>query len=104
MCSETSSVVKMSSGSKLKLKSKKDESQDCNQDQEKGMRREDYSRMVRFFDGRLFSSHGVFPLFAMALGFFWRRRTRGSEMMEVCTSGFAEHRRAILLAVGVHRE
>jgi hypothetical protein len=34
------------------------------------MRREDYSRMVRFFDGRLFSSHGVFPLSAMALGFF----------------------------------
>jgi hypothetical protein len=27
-----------------------------------------------------------------------------SEMMEVCTSGFAEHRRAILLAVEVHRE
>jgi hypothetical protein len=34
------------------------------------MRREDYSRMVCFFDGRLFSSHGVFPLSAMALGFF----------------------------------
>jgi hypothetical protein len=31
------------------------------------MRREDYSRMVRFFDGRLFSSHGVFPLSAMVL-------------------------------------
>jgi hypothetical protein len=58
----------MSSGSRLKLKSKKDESRDCNQDQEKGMRREDYSRMVHFFDGRLFSSHGVFPLSAMALG------------------------------------
>jgi hypothetical protein len=27
----------------------------------KGMRREDYSRMVRFFDGRLFSSHGLSP-------------------------------------------
>jgi hypothetical protein len=37
-------------------------------------------------------------------GFFWRRKTRGSEMMEVCTSGFAEHRRAILLAVEMHRE
>jgi hypothetical protein len=34
------------------------------------MRRRDYSRMVRFFDGRLFSAHGVFPLFAMALGDF----------------------------------
>jgi hypothetical protein len=67
MCSRISSVLKISSGSRLKLKSKKDESRDCNQDQEKGMRREDYSQMVRFFDGRLFSSHGVFPLSAMAL-------------------------------------
>jgi hypothetical protein len=51
------------------MKSKEDESRDCNQNQEKGMGREDYSRMVRFF-GRLFSSHGVFPLSAMALGVF----------------------------------
>jgi hypothetical protein len=29
---------------------------------------------------------------------------RGSEMMEVCTSGFAEHRRVILLAVEMHQE
>jgi hypothetical protein len=35
-----------------------------------GMRREDFSRMVRFFDGGLFSSHGVFPLSAMASRFF----------------------------------
>jgi hypothetical protein len=70
MCSGISSVPRMSSGSRLKLKSKKDESRDCNQDQEKGMRRRDYSRMVRFFDGRLFSSHGVFHLSAMALGVF----------------------------------
>jgi hypothetical protein len=69
------------------------------------MGREDYSRMVCFFGGRLFSSHGVFPLFAMALGvFFWRRKTRGNEMMKVCTSRFAEHRRAILFAVEMHRE
>jgi hypothetical protein len=34
------------------------------------MRREDYSRMVRFFDGKLFSWSGCFPLSAMALGFF----------------------------------
>jgi hypothetical protein len=36
----------------------------------KGVRREYYSRMVRFFDGRLFSSHGVFPLSVMALEVF----------------------------------
>jgi hypothetical protein len=70
MCSGISSVPKMSSDSRLKLKSKKDESRDCNQDQEKGMGKEDYSQMVRFFDGRLFSSGGVFPLSAMALGIF----------------------------------
>jgi hypothetical protein len=34
------------------------------------MRIEDYSRMVRLFDGKLFSSSGFFPLLAMALGFF----------------------------------
>jgi hypothetical protein len=70
MCSGISSVPKMSSDSRLRLKSKKDKSRDCNQDHEKGMGREDYSRMVRFFGGRLFSSHGVFPLSAMALGVF----------------------------------
>jgi hypothetical protein len=70
MCSGISSVPKMSSGSRLKLKSKKDESRDCDQDQERGMRRRDYSRIVRFFDGRLFSSRGFFPLSAMALGVF----------------------------------
>jgi hypothetical protein len=65
-----SSVPKISFGSRLKLKSKKDESRDCSQDREKGMRRRDYSRMVRFFDGRLFSVHGVFPLSAVDLGVF----------------------------------
>jgi hypothetical protein len=35
MCSGISSAPKISSGSRSKLKSKKDESQDCNQDQEK---------------------------------------------------------------------
>jgi hypothetical protein len=39
MYSGTSSVPKISSGSKSRLKSKKDESRDCNQDQEKEMRR-----------------------------------------------------------------
>jgi hypothetical protein len=34
------------------------------------MGKEDYSQMVRFFDGKLFSSRGVFPLSAMALGIF----------------------------------
>jgi hypothetical protein len=72
MYSGISSVPKISSGSKLKLRSEKDESRDCNQDREKGMRRRDYSRMVRFFNGKLFSSSGFFPLSAMALGVFSR--------------------------------
>jgi hypothetical protein len=47
--------------------------------------------MVRFFDGKLFSSTGCFPLSAMASGvFFWKRRTREREMMEVYANGFAE--------------
>jgi hypothetical protein len=46
-----------------------------------------------------------FPLVRHGFGgFFWRRKTRGSEMMEVCMSGFAEHQRAILLVVEMHWE
>jgi hypothetical protein len=46
-----------------------------------------------------------FPLVLHGFGdFFWRRKTRGNEMMKVCTSGFAGHRRAILLVVEMHRE
>jgi hypothetical protein len=76
MYSGISSVPKISSGSRSRLKSKKDESRDCNRNQEKGMRRKDYSRMVRFFDGKLFSSSGCFPLSAMALGVFSGRGGR----------------------------
>jgi hypothetical protein len=70
MYSGISLVPKISSGSRSRLKSKKDESRDYNKNQERGMRREDYSQMVRFFDGKLFSSSGYFPLSAMALGVF----------------------------------
>jgi hypothetical protein len=64
------------------------------------MRREDYSQMVHFFDGKLFSSSGCFPLSAMALGFFWKRMTRGCEMMEVYANGFAEHQRGYFINSG----
>jgi hypothetical protein len=64
------------------------------------MREEDYSRMVRFFGGGLFSSSGFLPVSAIALGFSWRRKMRGREMMEVGTSGFAEHRRVIFISSG----
>jgi hypothetical protein len=70
MSSGTSSVPKISSGNKSRLKTKEGESWDCNREQEKGLRRKDYSRMVRFFGGALFSSTGYFPLSAMALGVF----------------------------------
>jgi hypothetical protein len=78
MYSGISSVPKISSGSRSRLKSKKDESRDCNENQEKGMRRQDYSRMVRF----------------------WKRRMRGSEMIEVCSNGYAEHRRGYFISSG----
>jgi hypothetical protein len=99
-----SSVPKISSGSRLKLKSKKDESRDCSQDREKGMRRRDYSRMVRFFDGRLFSAHRVFPLSSMALGVFPGEAGRVGVKWWKCVWVFAEHQRAILLAVEMHWE
>jgi hypothetical protein len=64
------------------------------------MRRRDYTQMVRFFDGKLFSTSGFSPLSAIALGVIFWRRTRGSEKMEVCASGFAEHRRGYFISSG----
>jgi hypothetical protein len=40
----------------------------------------------------------VFPLVRHGLGDFFWRRTRGSEMMEVCASGFAKHRRGYFIS------
>jgi hypothetical protein len=37
-------------------------------------------------------------------GFFWKRRTRGREMMEVYVNGFAGHQRGYFISSGVHRE
>jgi hypothetical protein len=70
MYSGTSSVPKISFGSKSRLKTKEDESWGCNQEQEKGLRRKAYSRMVRFFGRALLSLIGCFPLSAMAFGVF----------------------------------
>jgi hypothetical protein len=70
MYSGISSVPKISSGSRSRLKSKIGESRDCNQNQVERMRREDYSRMVRFFDGKLFSSSGFSPCPPWPWGFF----------------------------------
>jgi hypothetical protein len=105
MYSGISSVPKMSSGSRSRLKSKKDESRDYNQNQEKGMRREDYSRMVSFFDGKLFSSSGFFSLSAMALGVFSGRGGReGVKRWKCVRMDLQSTRDAILLAVEVLRE
>jgi hypothetical protein len=46
------------------------------ENQEKGVRRKDYSQMVRFFGGKLFSSSGCFPLSTMTLGVFSGRGGR----------------------------
>jgi hypothetical protein len=41
----------------------------------------------------------LFPLVHHGLGgFFWKRRTRGIEMMEVCANGFAEHQRGYFIS------
>jgi hypothetical protein len=37
-------------------------------------------------------------------GFFLEEEDERDEMMKVCMSGFAEHRRAILLAVEMHQD
>jgi hypothetical protein len=68
------------------------------------MGREDYSRMVHFFGRRLFSSRGVFPLFAIALGFFPGRGRRegvndGSVYEWICRAP-----ESYFLAVEMHRE
>jgi hypothetical protein len=48
--------------------------------------------MVRFFDGKLFSSTGCFPLSAMALRVFsLEEEDERREMMEVYANGVAEH-------------
>jgi hypothetical protein len=62
------------------------------------MRRKDYSRTVRFFGGKLFSSSGCFPLSAMALGVFFWGRTSGREVMEVYANGFAGHQRGYIIS------
>jgi hypothetical protein len=73
MYSGTSSVPNISSGSKSRLKIREGESQDCNREKEKGLRRKAYSRMVRFFGGALLSLIIYFPLSTMALGVFSSR-------------------------------
>jgi hypothetical protein len=74
MYSGTSSVPKISSGSKSSLKTKEGETRDCSREQEKGLRRKAYSRMVRFFGGVLLSSIGLYLLSAMALGVFFSEK------------------------------
>jgi hypothetical protein len=73
MYSGTSSVPKISSGSRLRLKTKEGESLYCSREQEEGLRRKTYSRMVRFFGGALLSSTSFFPLSSMTLGVFSSR-------------------------------
>jgi hypothetical protein len=92
MYSGTSSVPKISSGSKSRLKTKEGESWDCSREQEKGLRRkitlEWFASLMGHYSPRL----AVSPCLPWPWGFFlWRRRTRGREMMEVYASGFAEY-------------
>jgi hypothetical protein len=76
MYSRTSSVPKISSGSKSRLKTKEDESWGCNREQEKRLIRKAYSQMVCFFVGVLLSLIGCFLLSAMALGLFFSEEAR----------------------------
>jgi hypothetical protein len=65
----TSSVPKISLGSRSRLKKwRRGKPWDCKREQETDWRKT-HSRMVRFFGGVLSSFMGCFPLSAMALGF-----------------------------------
>jgi hypothetical protein len=106
MYSGTSSVPKISSGSKSRLKTKEGESWDCSREQEKGLRRKAYSRMVRFFGGALLSSTGYFPLSAMALGVFSSREAGWEDVKwwKCMQVDLQSTKGAILLAVRTHWE
>jgi hypothetical protein len=71
MYSGTSSVPKISSGSKSRLKKQRKVNHEIEVERKKKrLRKKAYSWMVRFFGGMLLSSNGFFPLSAMALGVF----------------------------------
>jgi hypothetical protein len=66
------------------------------------MRRRNYSWMVRFFDGRMFSSRDVFPLSAMALGVFsGRGGQEGVKCWKCVRVDLQSIGEAILLAVEI---
>jgi hypothetical protein len=65
------------------------------------MRRRNYSRMVRFFDGRMFSSRDVFPLSAMALGVFSGGGGEGVKCWKCVRVDLQSTGEAILLAVEI---
>jgi hypothetical protein len=99
MYSGVSSVRKIFSGSRSRLKSKKDESRDCNR---KSRERDEKKRLLS--NGSLLWWEVVllewlFPLVHHGLGgFFWKRRTRGREVMEVYANGFAGHQRVYFIS------
>jgi hypothetical protein len=70
MYSGTSSVPKISSGSKSRLESKKDESRDCNQDQENRMRRKITLEWFASLVGSCSPRVAVSPCPPWAWGFF----------------------------------
>jgi hypothetical protein len=91
MYSGTSSVPKISSGSKSRLKTKKGELWDCNREQKEGLTENLLSNgaflwwSAALLDGLLSLVHHGLGVF-----FLWSRERR-CEVMEVYASGFAEH-------------
>jgi hypothetical protein len=93
MYSGTSSVPKISSGSKSRLKTKKGEPLDCNREQKKGLTGNLLSNGA-FLWWSVVLLDGLLSLVRHGLGvfFFLRSRERRREVMEVYAGGFAEHR------------
>jgi hypothetical protein len=91
MYSGTSSVPKISSGSRSMLKTERGEAWDCNREQERGLTENLLlNGALLWWSAALLD--GLLSLIHHGLGGFllWSRERR-CEVMEVYTSGFAEH-------------
>jgi hypothetical protein len=105
MYSGTSSVPRISSGSKSRLNEQRGTNCEITNKNKIKDSQKTHSWMVRFLDWLLPSLMACFLLSAMALGFSSSGRGTGCEVIEEYTSGFAEHLSGLFYWLrGVHWE